>query len=550
MIGATRANLFQLRKASGSRTHRSKHVESTSNSQPEHTIQRARRRWVGGVFLALVLLSIPIRLQQLNNPLVGRHRFRQTQTAITVWQFVEDGVHPLAYSTPVFGPPWRVPMEFPSFQLAAFIPARLGMEIDSACRLTNMVFFYISALLLFLLCRTVVPGSRIAELSVTIFCWTPFTIYWSSQCLIDFAAVAFALGYTIALLKWLAFPHKIGWFASALMIGVVAYLTKVTTLAAFLPMIGGFFFVSVSREIGPWAKILSFVRNRWKFLAGAVLLVLLPVLAEHAWVVYSDHVKAGSPYTAWLTSENLADWNFGSLDQRRTLSNWKLIGDHIGITRSPAVVLLLTLLGILGLRHHDIRSRFFFLTAAAGIFFAVVLFFNLYLVHEYYLIAVTVPLAIAAGFGADFLLFGVLRKYPVALLCVIAFVGHTGLQEIFPKPKDFTLNEYRFARLLREITAPDELLVVAERDWNPSILYWARRRGFMLRGKGFGNERIDEREITRFLKTNGFSVIVTASKNHWLTKKWLHRMALPSIPGYFVYRVSDQPISSGPYTTR
>jgi hypothetical protein len=72
----------------------------------------------------------------------------------------------------------------------------------------------------------------------------------------------------------------------------------------------------------------------------------------------------------------------------------------------------------------------------------------------------------------------------------------------------------------------------------------------MLRGKGFGNERIDEREITRFLKTNGFSVIVTASKNHWLTKKWLHRMALPSIPGYFVYRVSDQPISSGPYATR
>jgi hypothetical protein len=253
---------------------------------------------------------------------------------MAVWQFVEDGVHPLAYSTPVFGPPWRVPMEFPSFQLAAFIPARLGMEIDSACRLTNIVFFYISALLLFLLCRTVVPGSRIADLSVIIFCWAPFTIYWSSQCLIDFAAVAFALGYTIS------------------------------------------------------------------------------------------------------------------------------------------------------------------------------------------------------------------------LLCVIAFVGHTGLQEIFPKPKDFTLNEYRFARLLREITASDELVVIAERDWNPSILYHARRRGFMLRGRGFGNEHIDEREITRFLKTNGFSVVVTASENHWLTKKWLHSMALPSIPGYFVYRVSDQPISSGPNTTR
>ena len=72
----------------------------------------------------------------------------------------------------------------------------------------------------------------------------------------------------------------------------------------------------------------------------------------------------------------------------------------------------------------------------------------------------------------------------------------------------------------------------------------------MLRGRGFGNEHIDEREITRFLKTNGFSVIVTASENHWLTKKWQHSMALPSIAGYFVFRVSDQPISSGPYTTR
>jgi hypothetical protein len=61
----------------------------------------------------------------------------------------------------------------------------------------------------------------------------------------------------------------------------------------------------------------------------------------------------------------------------------------------------------------------------------------------------------------------------------------------------------------------------------------------MLRGRGYGSPAIDKHEITRFLKENEFSVIVTADRNHWLPTKWKNRADLPTIPGFFVYRVDD-----------
>jgi hypothetical protein len=71
------------------------------------------------IFVALMLLSMPFRLMNLQDPLTGEHEFRQTQTALSVREMRAHGISWLHPKLPLFGPPWECPMEYPVFQIAA-----------------------------------------------------------------------------------------------------------------------------------------------------------------------------------------------------------------------------------------------------------------------------------------------------------------------------------------------------------------------------------------------------------------------------------------------
>ena len=59
-------------------------------------------------------------------------RGRQAQTAITTFHFLQDGVK-WDYITPILGPPWEIPLEFPLFQACtAWLVQATGLELDVA----------------------------------------------------------------------------------------------------------------------------------------------------------------------------------------------------------------------------------------------------------------------------------------------------------------------------------------------------------------------------------------------------------------------------------
>ena len=69
--------------------------------------------------------------------LLDAHGFRQTQTAISTYYLLK-GSSVLAYETPVLGPPWSIPFEFPLYQwLVALAVAVLDLNIESAGRLVS-----------------------------------------------------------------------------------------------------------------------------------------------------------------------------------------------------------------------------------------------------------------------------------------------------------------------------------------------------------------------------------------------------------------------------
>src|SRR4029453_473107 len=124
--------------------------------------------------------------------------------AFTVWCFLREGVSWLHPQLPVYGPPWQGPFEFPLFQGAAGLGARVTpLDLAPACRLTNLLYFYASALVLFLLCRKVSGKNGAATAVLLVYLWSPFTLLWSRASMIEFAAVTFALAYVYAVLCWL-----------------------------------------------------------------------------------------------------------------------------------------------------------------------------------------------------------------------------------------------------------------------------------------------------------------------------------------------------------
>jgi 4-amino-4-deoxy-L-arabinose transferase-like glycosyltransferase len=433
------------------------------------------------VWMAVVALSVVPRLVHLDVPPLDRHDFRQTQTAITVQAFLDRGVDVLHYQTPVLGPPWTVPFEFPLFQLSAFAVARLtAFDVDLACRLTAVLWFYASAWILYALVRHWTTP-RLAVLSLLLYVLSPFSLLWSRAVLIDYAAVALLLGYFHATLLWGIDGRRWAWLA-AVVLGSLGILTKITTAATVA--------VPVALALG-WR--LRRARETRRSDGGghalgvglvAVLIAGVPLVSGVLWTRWTDAIKAAQPATASLTSQALTTWNFGNWGQRASLLSWGEILGRIAATILPAAFAPTLLLAIPFFRRADRRLKIAGWMALTGVLTPILVFFNLYRVHDYYLIAVAPFLAFLGAAGIAFLLERPawhrtrVRTLVLGVALLSTIPCWTYAAPTYQVSRDTPLA--RLGRLIAGATTPGDWVVVQGDEWNSRILYASRRRGFMI----------------------------------------------------------------------
>jgi hypothetical protein len=182
------------------------------------------------VFLALLVLSAPLRLMNLGEPFVGEHEFRQTQTALSVWEMRAHGISLLHPKLPLFGPPWECPFEYPVFQFVAAAVDSITpwKNLDISIRLTNLAFFYLSSLALYLLARLLFRKAEAALFGTAVFLFSPYNIFWSRTSMIESAATFFALAHLVSLIRWIQRPRAVP-FVLCLFFGILGCLTKITT---------------------------------------------------------------------------------------------------------------------------------------------------------------------------------------------------------------------------------------------------------------------------------------------------------------------------------
>jgi hypothetical protein len=397
-----------------------------------------------------VLGSLALRIRTLGQPLVEAHTFRQTQTAYTALIYHRQGIDLLQTPLPVLGPPWVVPFEFPLFQGIAALVMDAGVPTEIALRSTSLFFFVVSAALLWAIVR-LEADMRAAAVAVAAFALAPLGLLWSRTSTIETIAVAAALAAILEALRWDRGGSR-AHLAAAIAMASLAALLKITTAAIWLA-----------------PAILLLRRSR----VAAIAIVATAAAVGLAWTGYTDAIKAASPATAWLTSISLRDWNFGTIAQRLDLATWRTIftswlpGLGLVVFLAPFVVW---------------RSRIG-LWALATLLLGPLVFTNLYLVHDYYWMAVGPAAAILIGEVASRafrLRSSVWRGASIGILVgLFALSFHVYPRWFLMLRPGAGVALLDRAAQIRAATTPSDLIAIDGYGWSPELLFYADRRGYM-----------------------------------------------------------------------
>jgi 4-amino-4-deoxy-L-arabinose transferase-like glycosyltransferase len=431
-----------------------------------------------GVFL--VAMSAVVHLPTLDQPLLETQSFRQTHTAFNALIFHQNGIDLLHPQLPVFGPPFVFPIEFPIFQALASLVMDLGVAPDVAVRLTALVCFLTTGILVWrLLVR--VGGEAAGLAGLAAFLFSPLGLLVSRMSLIEYLATASSLAFVFASFEW----HDRGqgrWFAAAVAAGAAGMLIKPTTaFMYFVPVLALGFSAWRQRRL-PASSL-----PRYSLAMGFLLGV--PVILGAAWTVYADGVRASYESTAWFSAAaGLSAYYLGTLAQKLDPSTWFQLIEQAERLLFGNAIWLWFLLAIAAA--YTARRRLFAFALVLSGALGPLVFTNQYLVpgQEYYMAAISPFVAILIGLGVGWL--WPARHQSVSKVAMASLVvgwivtlhltqGYWGRQFAGVHDLDQILPAAEF---VAAHSRPDELVGLAGQDWNPAVFYYARREGFMIRG--------------------------------------------------------------------
>jgi hypothetical protein len=507
------------------------------------------------LLLMIIGISILPRFISIDQNLLDIQPFRQTQTAISVWNFTQEGFNFFNYQTPIFGPPYQAPFELPVFQTTAYLFYKLGINnIEIACRLANILYFVLCALLLIPIVSKLFKNRLITLLTLIHFCFIPFALCWSRNVTIEFCALSFCLLYLLLFFKVQennGFLKYINLFLLCV-IGCLAYSIKLTTAFPYVIIVATFFGLEILKQIlQSWKNktMLNYIFSFTTFQNALIVFLgfLIPFLSMYLWVRHTDLLKMQSTFSYSMTSSSMREWTFGMWDDKTNFLKWHVIVERIGFSLLP---FLLTLVSFFGLINKGIRAYFNkFLLCLIVILLTIFIFFNLYYEHDYYLAALLPLFGVMFALGyyiistfLDSLKFkNILKKTIITTLIAIPFLMPSGmkftteyLRFMYTKNVNEDYPQFVIGKKIQSMTNKKDEIIFTDYEWSSEMLYCAKRKGLMWTD---GNEK----EIGRFekdLQRCNYSLIV--SKNPHLYPNLFSKFTIKNkteFNGHYFYQV-------------
>ncbi len=428
------------------------------------------------LFGALLLATLWFTTRGWHDSLLDRHEFRQTQTAISAYWMKEAGAK-VAYETPLFGPPWSIPLEFPIYQwIVAKVSSVLGTGLETTGRGVSLAFFFAALPAVYGFCGLFPLARSRRLLVVSVLLASPTYLFWSRTFMIETTALSLSTWFLFTLA--LAVRHDSRRYTlAATLLGTLAALAKVTTFLVFCPPAVAvlFWFWRQRRKTTPETPHASL---HTLILWGVPMLVT--AVSSIAWLRYADAIKRTNPFSTSLTSAHLSHFTWGTLQQRLTAAFWIEMWNNLSTFVLGGAAMGVLLVGFI-LATPAIRR-----VALCGVGFYVagfLLFSNLYYSHDYYYCANALFLLMGAGV----LLVAVWDQprlpLPVrAVLLLVFFVSQLAVysrqfghyaSDVLPRPPVI-------ADVIRAQVPKQGVLLIYGWDWNSLVPYYAERRAVMV----------------------------------------------------------------------
>jgi len=323
--------------------------------------------------------------------IIDEHSFRQTQTAITAKYLLIDRAV-FAYTTPVLGAPWAIPMEFPTYQIfAALLYLATGLPWEVTGRIVSYTFFVLSWIVVLRLLEFVKMELKYRLVVLAVYILHPTYLFWSRTFMIETTALFFTLLFLQKLIEF-SCERTARNIIVVTIVGIVAAVTKVTTFIPALILL--VLYLIVFKR--------NYLCNRMHISRAALedlFIIVVPCLFALIWVHYTDNIKLQNPLGASLTSAALSGWNWGTWGQRLDYVTWEKCFEY---ARSYYLFLFMPI--FIAIILYSEKKTYFTNTCNRLVFVCLVgylsgplLFTNLYFRHNYYWAGNTVYLTVAIG---------------------------------------------------------------------------------------------------------------------------------------------------------
>lgn len=447
-----------------------------------------------GILLAIALMalsySLYLAVAYSGQPPLDIHSFRQTQTALTAYWFIEQGFH-LAYETPVAGASWAIPFEFPIYQaLVAYLSKKFNWGLDGTGRLVSYAFLLLIIIpVLGITRRLKLP--RITSLYfIAILFSMPIYIYWGRSFMIETAALFFGVAAIKFFLDYLLGERSF-WVAMAFIVfATLGVLQKATTVLPILLILVIVFFIFELKKSDSF-KSFQLIKNL--FLAGFICLI--PIVIGFVWVVYTDQLKLANPLGEQLTSDALSKWNWGTFSQRISPEIWtNLVWERV-LRPNVGALLGLFILSIPFFVRIDIKFKFIILALISLGITPLFLFINLHQVHDYYQAANIIFFA----YGVSLVLAAVVSpllggRVAIFALLILMLSNYAALNRVYlPQIKnEFTKTNRDLAigKMLNRELPHGMQFVAFGNDWSSTFAYISERKSFTVPGWFRGYEEV------------------------------------------------------------
>jgi 4-amino-4-deoxy-L-arabinose transferase-like glycosyltransferase len=414
--------------------------------------------------IAIWILAVAVRLILINQPYIDHWSWRQSDVAAIARNFFDHGFR--------FGYPqidWAggsagyVGTEFPILPFIAAICYKFAGIHEWIGRSQSVIFFAISLPFFFLLVREIF-GSTAAAWATFFYAFAPLNVLAGRSFMPDVPSLSLGIIGLYLFLRWVRHPTRASFYLSAIAISL-SILIKATSIVIAAPVL--YLVVAEGAELGPvqrgQVRGSRSQRQRLQRAAFAAIAILPAV----AWYWHAHRI-AERYYPHHF---------FGAGGVRLESFSWYWeVAQQTATSSLTPLLAIMALIGLFVAPRGKYGSLFDWWLVAMLLFVVAVGYGNR---HPWYQLPF-VPIAAAfAGAGCAFLRSKISSRIAAVTLSILLAGSFAILAFFYVRPLyESSGAQLRDAGLeLGKITAPDALIVAVDMG-NPTIFYYARRKGW------------------------------------------------------------------------